>query len=177
MVSVILRRQRLKGSDITVEALNLAAMRTKFKVLVISEFTEDEFRLKFRPKFPYVFYRSGVSDEELARIYSSSDVFLFTSRAEGFGLPPLEAMACGTAVVSTNAKGNMDYMVNGYNAVVAKTFDPSEIADLLVQVLDNRELRRSLAQGGLETARRWDFRLVVERARRAIEEELQRQGY
>ncbi|ADL19072.1 Predicted glycosyltransferase [Acidilobus saccharovorans 345-15] len=176
LVSVILRRPRFKGSDIAVESLNLAAMRTTFKAIVISEFPEDEFRLKFRPRFPYVFYQSGVSDEELARIYSSSDVFLFTSRAEGFGLPPLEAMACGTAVVSTNAKGNMDYMVNGYNALVAKTFDPGEIADLLVQALDNRELRQSLAQGGLETARRWDFRLVVDRTRRAIEEELQRQG-
>ncbi|MGC9048456.1 MAG: glycosyltransferase, partial [Caldisphaera sp.] len=82
----------------------------------------------------------GLNDDILARLYSSSDIFLFTSRAEGFGLPPLEAMACGTAVISTDSKGTRDYMINGYNALVAKTKNPDEIADLLVQALDNKEL-------------------------------------
>jgi len=172
-VSVILRRASFKGPDIAVQALNMAYRRVKFRVLLVSEFSEGELRSRFRPEFPYVYYRKGLTDEELARIYSSSDVFLFTSRAESFGLVPLEAMACGAAVVSTDAKGNRDYMVNGYNALVAKTHDPAELADLLVEALTNGELRQSLVAGGLETAKKWDFRNVVERAREAIERELQ----
>jgi glycosyltransferase involved in cell wall biosynthesis len=172
-VSVILRRASFKGPDIAVQALNMAYRRVKFRALLISEFSEGELRSRFRPEFPYVYYRKGLTDEELARIYSSSDVFLFTSRAESFGLVPLEAMACGAAVVSTDAKGNRDYMVNGYNALVAKTHDPAELADLLVEALTNGELRQSLVAGGLETAKKWDFRNVVERAREAIERELQ----
>ncbi len=85
-------------------------------------------------------------------------------------------MACGAAVVSTDTKGNRDYMVNGYNALVAKTHDPAELADLLVEALTNGELRQSLVAGGLETAKKWDFRNVVERAREAIERELQEAG-
>jgi len=172
-VSVILRRANLKGPDIAVQALNMAYRRVKFRALLVSEFSEGELRSRFRPEFPYVYYRYGLTGGELARIYSGSDVFLFTSRAESFGLPPLEAMACGAAVVSTDAKGNRDYMVNGYNALVAKAHDPAELADLLVEALTNGELRRSLVAGGLETAKKWDFRNVVERAREAIERELQ----
>jgi Glycosyltransferase len=82
----------------------MAYRRVKFRALLISEFSEGELRSRFRPEFPYVYYRKGLTDEELARIYSGSDVFLFTSRAESFGLPPLEAMACGAAVVSTDAR-------------------------------------------------------------------------
>jgi glycosyltransferase involved in cell wall biosynthesis len=175
-VSVILRRANLKGPDPAVQALNMAYRRVKFRVLLISEFSEGELRPRFRPEFPYVYYRYGLTGEELARIYSGSDVFLFTSRAESFGLPPLEAMACGAAVVSTDAKGNRDYMVNGYNALVAKTHDPAELADLLVEALTNGVLRQSLVAGGLETAKKWDFRNVVERAREAIERELQEAG-
>jgi glycosyltransferase involved in cell wall biosynthesis len=81
-------------------------------------------------------------------------------------------MACGTAVISTDSKGTRDYMINGYNALVAKTKNPDEIADLLVQALDNKELRSSLIHGGLETAKKWDFKLVVERTRKALEDEL-----
>jgi glycosyltransferase involved in cell wall biosynthesis len=172
-VSAILRRASFKGPDIAVQALNMAYRRVKFRALLVSEFSEGELRSRFRPEFPYVYYRKGLTDEELARIYSGSDVFLFTSRAESFGLLPLEAMACGAAVVSTDAKGNRDYMVNGYNALVAKTHDPAELADLLVEALTNGELRQSLVAGGLETAKKWDFRNVVERAREAIERELQ----
>jgi len=172
-VSVILRRLNYKNPDIAVQTLNMAYRRVKFRALLVSEFSEGELRSRFRPEFPYVYYRKGLTDEELARIYSGSDVFLYTSRAEAFGLPPLEAMACGAAVVSTDAKGNRDYMVNGYNALVAKTHDPAELADLLVEALTNGELRRSLVAGGLETAKKWDFRNVVERAREAIERELQ----
>ncbi|MGC8567464.1 MAG: glycosyltransferase family 4 protein [Caldisphaera sp.] len=172
-ISVMIRRQRFKGGDIAINALNDAFKKAKFKALVISEFEKDEFESRFRPQFPYVYYRSGINDDILARLYSSSDIFLFTSKADNFPLPPLEAMACGTAVVSIDSKGGIrDYMINGYNALVAKTKNPDEIADLLVQALDNKELRSSLIHGGLETAKKWDFKLVVERTRKALEEEL-----
>ena len=56
--------------------------------------------------------------KSLAELYSSADIFLFTSYAESFGLPPLEAMACGTTVVTTDCKGNRDYAIGEYNCLI-----------------------------------------------------------
>ena len=68
-------------------------------------------------KFNYTFYERP-SDDELAELYSSADIFAFPSHIEGFGLPPLEAMACNTPVVTTDCLGVRDYVDNGKNAIM-----------------------------------------------------------
>jgi glycosyltransferase involved in cell wall biosynthesis len=93
----------------------------------------------------------------LAKLYKASDVFLFTSYAESFGLPPLEAMACGTPVIMTDAKGTRDYAVNYSNAIVVNPGDSQAIAEAAYQVLINEALRRKLIEGGLETAKEWSW--------------------
>ena len=52
---------------------------------------------------------------KLREIYNSLDIFVFSSCSEGFGNPPMEAMACGTAVVSTNVGAIPDYSLQGKN--------------------------------------------------------------
>lgn len=101
--------------------------------------------------FP-VQYHVNVSQNELAVLYQKADIFLFTSLYESFGLPPLEAMATGTAVVATNCGGIETYAQNGENALVYRQGEPAALADALVELSRNEEKRTQMGVLGRKTA-------------------------
>jgi glycosyltransferase involved in cell wall biosynthesis len=84
-------------------------------------------------------------------------LFLYTSYVEGFGLPPLEAMACGTPVVMTDNKGSRDFAVNGFNALISQLGDVKSLVDNLLKVLQDDKLRDKLIENGLETAKKFTW--------------------
>jgi glycosyltransferase involved in cell wall biosynthesis len=81
--------------------------------------TIDNLFKEVRPRFRYTIF-SNVDDETLAKLYSSFDVFMFTSCRKGFGLPQLEAMASCTAVAIMDCGGVRDYAVDGYDSQVTQ---------------------------------------------------------
>jgi glycosyltransferase involved in cell wall biosynthesis len=95
-------------------------------------------------------------------MYNEADILVFGSKFEGFGYPPLEAMACGTPVVTTNCAGVSEYAVHAVNAYVALD-DREHVAKAISTLLCNPSLYNRLVEGGLETARKFDFEKVVDR--------------
>lgn len=96
-----------------------------------------------------------VSNEELARMYRSAEVFVFPSVYEGFGLPVLEAMACGTPVVSSNAASLPEV---GGDAV--EYFDPysvEEMAAAIERVLDSPARQAEIREKGLRQAAKFTW--------------------
>lgn len=87
-----------------------------------------------------------VSDEDLARLYSGATALVYPSRYEGFGLPLLEAMACGCPVVSSNASCLPE--TGGGAARYFDPEDPEELADLLDMILENSELQKEMSVAG-----------------------------
>jgi len=171
IIMAIIRDQKYKGGDVAIRALNLVNKKQSIHaVLVGGRGTIDKLFKEVRPEFRYTIF-SNVDDETLAKLYSGSDVFIFTSYREGFGLPPLEAMASGTAVATTDCGGVRDYAVDGYNSLVTRPGDPSAIANAVIKILNNQRLRDSLIQGGLETAKQWTWDKVVDKFEKAIKEE------
>lgn len=154
VVMTIIRKQKIKGAEMAVEALNILAKKVPIHVL----FVVEDLRVirKLNPAFVFTAYKN-VPAHSMAKLYRNSDIFLFTSYAESFGLPPLEAMACGTPVVMTDAKGTRDYAVNNYNAIVIKPGDSRAVAEATHQVLVDEALRRRLVEGGLETSKKWSW--------------------
>lgn len=109
----------------------------------------------------------NVSDEELVALYSSSHVLLYPSQFEGFGYPPLEAMACGTPVVVTDCLGINEYARHLVNCYVSG-ITPEALASSVLNVLKDNALAEKLVKGGLETAREYDFERVVDRVEQAL---------
>jgi glycosyltransferase involved in cell wall biosynthesis len=91
-----------------------------------------------------------VSDDDLAALYSGARVFVFPSLYEGFGLPPLEAMSCGTPVITSNTTSLPE--VVGDAAITVDPENTDEIADSLERVLSDDDLAKGLSGKGLERA-------------------------
>jgi alpha-1,3-rhamnosyl/mannosyltransferase len=96
-----------------------------------------------------------VTDEELRALYSACRAFVYPSLYEGFGLPPLEAMSCGAAVVAGRTPA-----VEEVTAGAARLFDPrdaSALARTLLELLDDDDARRALSEAGLRRARHFSW--------------------
>ncbi|HYM23249.1 MAG TPA: glycosyltransferase family 1 protein [Vicinamibacterales bacterium] len=111
----------------------------------------------------YVRFLGYMPEETLAVLYRLSGVFVFPSLYEGFGLPPLEAMASGTPVVTSNVSSLPE--VAGDAAVLVDPYDPSALADAMMRVLTDETLRRDLRRRGLERARQFSWEQSVRRVR------------
>lgn len=97
----------------------------------------------------------------LAVMYRLAGVFVFPSLYEGFGLPPLEAMASGTPVVTSNVSSLPE--VAGDAAILVDPYDPVSIASGMYRVLTDEELRLDLRRRGLARARQFSWETSVRR--------------
>lgn len=88
----------------------------------------------------------------LARCYGESDLFVSASWHEGFGLPPLEAMACGTPVVLSDSGGARDYARDEGNCLLVPPRDPEAMAEAILRVLSEPGLAARFREAGPETA-------------------------
>ena len=111
----------------------------------------------------YVRFLGYLPEETLAVMYRLAAVFVFPSLYEGFGLPPLEAMASGTPVVTSNVSSLPE--VAGDAAVLVDPYNPEAIADGIERVLCDESLRRELRMKGLARARQFSWEDSVRRVR------------
>ena len=109
----------------------------------------------------YVRFLGYLPEETLAVMYRLASVFVFPSLYEGFGLPPLEAMASGTPVVTSNVSSLPE--VAGDAAVLVDPYDPRSIAEGITRVLTDETLRRELRRKGLARARQFSWEESVRR--------------
>src|SRR5439155_12810142 len=110
----------------------------------------DELKLAKKVRF-----LGRVSDLELITLYSMADLFAFPSFFEGFGIPPLEAMACGTPVITSNLSSLPEFA--GDAAILVDPYDTHAIADAITRVLDDEQLREELRQKGYLQAQRYTW--------------------
>ncbi|HTY13851.1 MAG TPA: glycosyltransferase family 4 protein [Candidatus Omnitrophota bacterium] len=106
----------------------------------------------------WVDFRSRVSDAELRRLYSTADIFVSPTWVEGWGSPPMEAMACRTACITTNVGAVPDYADNGRTALVVPPKDPPKMAAAILELLNDRSKREKMTLAGFESIKKftWD---------------------
>jgi glycosyltransferase involved in cell wall biosynthesis len=105
---------------------------------------------------------------EMGAIYRSCDIFLKMSRVEGFFGPPLEAMACGAAVVVTEVTGSDEFIVHGSNGLVAPMGDIAGVRAHVQSLIDDADLRARLVASGYDTATQWRWERSFEAMEQTI---------
>lgn len=128
-----------------------------------------DFELKDIPK--RVEFTGYIPDDELPALYSGALGFVYLSLYEGFGLPPLEAMACGTPVLSSQATSLAEVVVGG--ALTVEPHDDEAISDGLKRLILDDALREKLKSEGLARAKQFSWDNTAERTMQVLQEAAQ----
>lgn len=110
---------------------------------------------KSRPSFPTITFTGFIPDGELRWLYEHTQAYVFTSLSEGWGLPPLEAMANGAPVVSSDASVMPE--VYGDAAHYCNARDPKDVAQKIKDVLDDPKLRKKLIEAGGKQVKKYSW--------------------
>lgn len=112
-------------------------------------------RIAASPKADRIRHLDYVADEDLPALYAGAELFVFPSRYEGFGFPPLEAMACGTAVLSSTAGSLAEVLGDGAETLPIE--NPADWATAIERILGDERLRADCIARGSAKAASYDW--------------------
>lgn len=109
--------------------------------------------------------------EKMKNLYSSCDIFLKMSKVEGFFGPPMEAMACGCAVIIGKVSGYDEYIKDKKNALVVESGDINGAKKAIKKLIENNDLRKNLIKEGLLVPPNWSWEKSINHLEKMIAEE------
>ena len=148
------RKHPMKGFDDFTRAWNLLPEDLKQTISHVYIVTQDKID---SPTIRQAIIVNPSSDKEIVETLNKSQIFISTSWWEGFSLPPLEAMACGCAVISSNSKGILEYAVDDENCLLYCPKNYNQLAEKLCLLLRDDELREKLSSSGINTAKNFSW--------------------
>lgn len=101
------------------------------------------------------------TQQKIAELLADADIYLCNSIYESFSLPVLEAMACGCSIITTPNDGVKEYCEDGNNCLMIQMENPIDLADKIIHLYRDYNLRHSLISGGLITAKQFDWTNIV----------------
>jgi O-antigen biosynthesis alpha-1,2-mannosyltransferase len=151
-----------KNVDALVEAFAIVRGTLPHVALVLAGASFDRFRTR-----DGVIARGFVPDDELAALYDDAIALVMPSREEGFGLPALEAMARGTAVITSNDAALVEVTSNA--ALHVDASDARALAEAMLRAANDDAMRDSMRSRGVERARIFTWKRCAELTRNAYE--------
>lgn len=151
-ISMVYHLDEIKGCKYGLDAIY--RLKLIYPDLVVNIFGNPK-RPKALPK--WINYKQKASEDEIVDILNNSSIFMCTSIHEGFGLPGLEAMACGCVLVTTNCFGPLEY-ANERNAIICETKEPNQLFEGVKRVFENDNLKNSLLQQAKIDVEKWDIK-------------------
>lgn len=102
-----------------------------------------------------VIFIDYVEEEHLPAIYNAASLLVYPVLEAGFGLPPLEAMACGTPVITSNTASLPE--VVGDAGIMVNPYDTDKLSEMILKVLTDNSLQKKLSEKGLNRARQFTW--------------------
>jgi glycosyltransferase involved in cell wall biosynthesis len=121
-----------------------------------------------------IVFTGFISDEDLPKYYRGAFALIFPSLFEGFGLPPLEAMACGTPVITSNVTSLPEVVGNA--ALMVDPLSVSGITSAIEKLVEDKELHQQLIVLGLERAKKFSWDKTADLLKSVLFEELVNNG-
>lgn len=103
---------------------------------------------RFHKMPDYIEFCGNPDEDRIVKLYCDSDIFLFTSIHEGFGLPPAEAMACKCAVVGNSVGALPEFTVNNETAILTNPDNPEELYNGVCRLLDSEDELKRISEAG-----------------------------
>ncbi|UTW42473.1 glycosyltransferase family 4 protein [bacterium SCSIO 12844] len=162
-VATVGRSQKQKGFMYFISLINALRERNiLFDAKVMSHDDLSEFDLN------HLKIVTASSDQECIQFYDTCDIFISTSLFEGFGMPPLEAMARGCACVLFDCQGFREYAKNEVNALIVPIGDKQALLDAVIRLINDNQLREKLSTNAFITANDFRWQKSAELFERAV---------
>lgn len=136
----------------------LLKLNPKVKFLIGGDGPAKQAMQKELPEAVYVGYLVG---ESLAKLYASSDIFLFPSDTETFGNVTLEAMACGVPAVVSDSVGGNSIVLNGETGYITTPRNPGAFAKCLFTLCSDHDLRKKMSKNARERAQSFEWDAIM----------------
>jgi glycosyltransferase involved in cell wall biosynthesis len=108
-----------------------------------------------------------VDENDITYLYRGAEIFIYLSEYEGFGLPPLEAMACGVPVLTTKMT-SLSEVLRNYPVAVNNPKNINEIKEKIIEILNNEKLKKEMIEIGLQRAKSFSWQATAEKTLQII---------
>ncbi len=159
--------RHVKGARYLIEAMKTIIDREKnARLLIVGDGDEKEFlkdlvkRLNLQE---HVNFAGKIPNENIPEYMVASDIFVLPSLSEGFPVTVLEAMASGLPIVTTDVRGLSEIVKEGENGFLVKPENPGEIAEKVLLILEDTELRERISLSNKEKSKKYSWESVVAR--------------
>jgi glycosyltransferase involved in cell wall biosynthesis len=140
---------QLKNTKLAIEVV--CEIKEKYPHFIVQAFGHK--RKHHLPDF--VSFHENPSEKEIVKLYCDSDIFLYTSNYEGFALPPAEAMACASAVVTTKVGAVPEYSTNLYSSIHVEPGDKKGLLEGIISLIENEKLFEYISANAVSDANKY----------------------
>lgn len=145
-ISILYHELEWKGFDDGIKAIEL--VREKYPNIRVKAFGK-----KMGENIPdYIEFYENPTREELKNIYIDSDIYVFPSKNEGWGLTVIEAMACKCAIVGTNTGAIAEVATDYKDCLISEPMDIEGLSKNIIKLIEDDELRNKISQNAFELA-------------------------